>query len=165
MIPFTMKSLFSRKLLIFAAVFLGFLPVSAQSALVTITTNQALNFGTFVVGNFNSVLTVTILDNGSTTTSGGISILSAPTRGEYTLDAGVASAGTVYTITPSASVNLTGPGNTLVVDNFTITPAVLQFDGSGMDDINIGARLSTPGDGNGFNGGSYSGTLSLNVAF
>ena len=140
-------------------------PREASAAVVTITTNQALSFGTFAMGTFASVATITIHDNGTFTNSGGIVTIANPTIGEYTLDAGVGEAGTVYTVTAPASMNLTGPDATLLIDNFSITPALLQFEPDGTDDISVGARLNTPGDGNGFNGGSYTGTLSLNVAF
>lgn len=143
---------------------LGIIPSQAH-AQVTISTNQALSFGTFAMGTFSSVITIEIRNNGSFTTSGSVSILVNPTRGEYTLDAGVAEAGTIYTVTTPSSITLTGPGSSFTVDNFSIRPNLLRFAADGTDDITVVGILNSLGDGVAFNGGTYTANLDLTVSF
>ncbi len=148
-----------------ALLLLSFPSSPAKAAVVSISENQPLSFGTFAMGTFSSVITINIRNNGTFTTAGSVSLLVNPTRGEYTLDATPASAGVVYTITTPPSIVLTGPGSTFNVDNIRVRPNSLQFNGAGIDNIRIAARLRSLGDGNAFNGGTYTNNLTLNVAF
>jgi len=140
---------------------------SAQlsNAQVVITPERSFHFGTFIMTNLANISEVTIQSDGSATSNANTTILLAPSRGEFTIDAGLANANSIYTVTTPASVNLSGPGGTMTIDNFVVSPALLITNGVGVDEFNLSARLRTQGGGISYGNGEYSSTFNITIAF
>lgn len=140
-------------------------PCGRAQAQVVVNETQSMTFGTFSFANFVSQLVITINDDGSYTSNGNGVILTPPTRGEFDMDAGIANANSVYTITHTSSFNLTGPGGNFLIDDIRVSPAVLVTDATGFDSFTVAARLTSAGGGTQYANGAYNQNLILTIAF
>lgn len=131
----------------------------------TITTDQAFSFGTFAISDFSSVLSITIANNGSSSTTGPVVLFINPTRGEYTVDAGIANRNTNFTVTTPSSITLTGPVSSFTVDNFVVRPPNPRFNNSGIENLVVVGRLRSQGDGMAIGNASYTGNLDLTLNY
>ena len=140
------------------------MPCVAQ-AQVVVTQTQALSFGTFTFVSFNSVLRINIRNNGSTNPNANAVVIAPGSRGEFDLDAGIANANSVYTVTTPATVSLTGPGGDFTIDNFRVRPNTLRTDATGFDQFRIAARLRSLGGGTQYGNGLYNQNFDIIIAF
>jgi hypothetical protein len=136
-------------------------PAQAQ---VTITEVVPLSFGEIVITNFAIVARVTITATGGFTRTGNVFFIQTPTRGRY--DIAGAPPNTLYTVTLPSLVTLTGPGGrTFRLDSFTVRPTTLRTTAAGTHSFFIGGRLRTQTGGQVYGDGTYSGTVTVTVAF
>ena len=162
-----MNKLFSHKLhlILFAYLLcMGGMSKFAH-AQISITVDQPLNFGTYVIADFSSVAQITIRDNGSFTHSTNVYPIIDPTRGEYTLEA-PSNLNAVYTITvPSSFIFSGGPGGSFTLDNISVRPNLLRTDGTGQDQFTLAGRLRSSGGGVFYGDGTYSDSFTITVNF
>jgi hypothetical protein len=144
---------------------LGICVSTASQAQVVVTQTQALSFCTFAFVSFNDVLRVNIRNNGTTNPNANAIVITPGSRGEFDLDAGLANANSVYTVTTPVTAMLTGPGANFMIDNFRVRPNTLRTNAVGFDQFRIAARLRSMGAGMQYGNGLYNQDLTVIIAF
>lgn len=130
---------------------------------LTITETTALNFGSVVPASTAATLQLT--PAGDLTTTGGAVAVGGHSAGLLTI---TGDTDAPVSITHAASTTLTGPGDAITVDNFTLAAGIGGLAGttltlSGTDGtLNVGATLNLNADQA---PGSYNGTLAFTVAY
>lgn len=129
----------------------------------TVTVDQPLSFGKFVIADFSLQANVTIQDNGGFSTNANTYLIEDPARGEYTITG--ADPSVVYSITVPLSVVLTGPGGGFTLDNIVVGPTTLMTDGVGQGEFRLSGRLVSSGGGVSYGDGVYDDTFNITLNF
>jgi hypothetical protein len=128
---------------------------------ISIRNIQSLSFGSFVAGSGGSV---TVSANGNRTGSGVVLVPSSQGRSAQFTVSG--ESGNTYTIQLPGNdfVSLTGPGNDMVVNNFTSTPSGAggNIPQNGSQVLFVGGVLNVASDQV---SGQYSGNFSVTVNY
>jgi hypothetical protein len=128
---------------------------------ISIRNIQSLSFGSFVAGSGGSV---TVSANGNRTGSGVVLVPSSQSRSAQFTVSG--ESGNTYTIQLPGNdfVSLTGPGNDMVVNNFTSTPSGAggNIPQNGSQVLFVGGVLNVASDQV---SGQYSGNFSVTVNY
>ncbi len=124
---------------------------------ITINEDVSLNFGTILADRTGD--RITIRPNGGTRIQNN-SVLSGNYTAAYFSVYG--DRRDYFNVTLPSSTLLTGNGQPMVLDNFSVRPNRLRFNRSGYKEIRIGARLTiNPNQ----LGGSYSGSYTITIDY
>ena len=150
----------SRLCLFLAGALMG----SAQAA--SLTQTQPMDFGTVAILDFSTVSTVVLSPDGSYVASPQIAVTSSPTPARFeATDFPPNTAGTVSVTDGTVTEGGNGTGETFTVTDFVTDPAVAMTDGAGDFTFDLGATLTTEGDGGAYPSGAYTGTITVTVTF
>jgi hypothetical protein len=131
-------------------------------AAIAITNSTGLNFGQIVPSV--AIGTVTVPPVGAKSFTGGVTLANAVTATPAAFE--VTGAGSnAFTITLPTSINVTGPGVAMVVDNFVSSPvatAPATLDVDGTLPLLVGATLNV---GVSQAAGTYTGTFNVAVVY
>lgn len=146
---------------ILALAFGASLPAHAQ----TVTIEENLSFGRFVMLDFTDVAEITINTNGSVTKSTDILFIDQPQRGEYLITG--APANTSYTVTVPQEDILVGaqPAGNFLLDNITVAPETLVTDAQGQDTFFLTGRLRSLGETIQYVDGLYDASFEIELNF
>ncbi len=129
---------------------------------LNLTETSAISFGNIQVGSTGGTVTVPQISGDPVTFDGDV---------DYEVGSGeiagfVASGEPGYTFTISfadASINLSGPGDDMLVDNFLISAGTLaSLEADGTQAFNVGATLHVNGNQV---AGAYTGTYTVNIEY
>jgi Domain of unknown function (DUF4402) len=143
-----------------SVLFLSAMPVYAA---VSITQFQKLDFGKWFFGDDSSPQTITVTPGGSySTSSANLVMFRAPRPGIYTIT-GLPAFTTFTSVTVTMAAPMQFGGRTMDITNFsTVLP---DADGSGNTALRVGAEAVTLGDGSGYPGGTYDGTIDIIIDY
>lgn len=127
---------------------------------------RPLDFGTITIVDFSTVGTVVLSPDGNYLASPQIVVSSAPTPGTFEAT-GFApnTAGTVSVTDAAVTEGGNGIGEAFTISTFTTQPGVVVTDGAGDFTFDLGATLTTEGDGGAYPSGAYTGTITVSVTF
>ena len=136
-------------------------PARAQ---LTVTPTQGMDFGSFVIRDFNVVSQLVVHElTGVVTADANTILLGGGQNGQFSLTGGPASS--AFTVTLDATVPPVRGGSSFTLDQFLVAPAVLQTDRAGADTFSIGMRASSAGGGTVYSDGLYTGSYDFTVQF
>lgn len=128
---------------------------------LTLTKVDDLDFGTFTVDDVTAG-TVVMAPNDSRSATGGVTLVLADVGQAAEFDvAGDPNRAFTVTLPPNSTIELSGPGANMPVDDFMHDSGEMT-DGSGNDTFHVGATLSVAG---GQTPGSYSGSFDVTVEY
>lgn len=137
---------------------LAFPPVFACTTTMSVAEVQNLGFGEFTP---NSAGTVTVDTSGARVGGGGVYLLGG-TWGQSIINVN-GDANCSFSISLPTSVSLSNGAQSMMLDSFVSSPAVTgTLDGSGYQQLNIGATLHVPG---GQQAGDYTGFFTVTVSY
>lgn len=127
---------------------------------------QPLDFGTVTLLDSSTVGTVALAPDGTYVASPQIAMTSPPTPARFeATDFPPNTAGSVSVTDGTVTEGGNGTGQTFSISSYVIDPAVAVTDGNGDFTFDLGATLSTEGDGNAYPSGAYTGTITVTVTF
>ncbi|HRC26689.1 MAG TPA: DUF4402 domain-containing protein [Alphaproteobacteria bacterium] len=127
---------------------------------------QPLDFGTVTILDFSTAGTVVLSPDGTYVASPQIAVTSSPTPARFeATDFPPSTAGTVAVTNGTVTEGGNGTGETFSITNFVTDPAVAVTDGAGDFTFDLGATLTTEGDGGAYPSGTYTGTVTVTVTF
>lgn len=133
------------------------LPMSQASAEVTWQETQKLDFGKWLVLGNRSVEQIEVFVGGGYTNTSGVVMLEPPQPAIYELE-GLPPFIFIYDI----QITVTDPlSPDLTVENFGTQSNATNADGETT--LRIGATVTTSGDGNQINDGSYAGNIEIQL--
>ena len=142
-----------------AVVQIGVSSVQAQ----TITINQPLDFGRFVIVDNAAPRTITLLPGGGFTSDPQYLFFIDPTMGNITVDGYPAFTPLTVTV-GTTTLNPVGAGTANFTTSSTFTnPAVIVTDATGSVTFDVGATLSSDGGGAVHTDTNYNGSFTVNV--
>ena len=151
-----------KYLILFALFTLVQLYGSAVNA-QTITINQPLDFGRFVIVDNAAPRTITLLPGGGFTSDPQYLFFIDPTLGNVTVDGYPAFTPLTVTI-GTTTLNPVGAGTANFTTSSTFTdPAVVVTDATGSVTFDVGATLSSDGGGTTHTDANYNGLFTVNV--
>jgi hypothetical protein len=154
--------------LFFFAVLLFVCQLSSVEAAPQIVTLQQLDFGVLALPTNSSPSSVILAPQGSTSYGSGFIFISAAKPGHYQLTGYPAYTDLAVTMAPSSLSLLSSlPGESLTVSAASTNPHVLHTDQNGSVAFDLGATMTTTGNGLLYQDGAYLGhaTLTLNFDF
>lgn len=135
-------------------------PASAQ---VAITEVQKLYFGKWFFGGDDSAIRITVATDGAhSPVPGAVNMFTPPRQGVYNIT-GLPPFTAVNSMTVTAGEPLTLNGRSFTLENFTT-----QYNDAndlGQLTLSLGADLVTEGSGSAYPGGSFNGTLNIELDY
>lgn len=107
---------------------------------ITVNNTRGLSFGTITTGNVNS--NVTVAPDGSTSTTGGVTLGGEPSAAQFSI-AGASTDTVTVTLPVTIDINGGSGSDSMTVDNFTLSGPGATQSGSGQYTVNSGSRSST----------------------
>tara|TARA_Y100001001_G_C7972959_1_gene296590 strand:+ start:303 stop:809 length:507 start_codon:yes stop_codon:yes gene_type:complete len=131
----------------------------------TVSIEQNLSFGRFVMLDFTDEAQIIINPNGSVTKSSDILFIDEPQRGQYLVTN--APPNTTYTVTVPENDILVGvqPAGNFLLDNITVAPELLVTDAQGQDTFFLVGRLRSLGETIQYVDGLYDGNFEIELNF
>lgn len=143
---------------------LATLPIPVRAAGLTQT--RPLDFGTVTVISVSTVGTLVLSADGNYVASPEIVVISPPTPARFEATGfSPNTAGTIGVTDGTATEGGNGTGETFIFNSYTNEPTVVVTDGAGDFTFDLGATMSTEGDGGLYVSGVYSGTITVTVTF
>lgn len=142
--------------------FLCAFPLS-EAVSQTITENQPLTFGRYVMADNSAPRTIELLPGGGYTADPEYIFFTEPELGNITVDSYPPSTVLTITIGTTNLVRSGGGGAKFSLTNGFTVPAVVTTDGTGSATFDIGATLTSDGTGVTHTDNNYSGTYSVTV--
>lgn len=158
-----MRLPFSAKLLFCFVLFLMLQNFGGTAQAQTITINQPLDFGRFVLVDNAAPRTITLIPGGTFAADPEYIFFIDPQMGNVTLDGYTPS--TVYTVTiGTTTMNPVGMGTANFATSATFTdPAVIMTDPTGSVTFDVGAVMASDGGGATHTDVTYNGTFTVTV--
>ncbi len=153
-----MKLYFNVNLYLTFILILFALPANAQ----TVTIDQPLDFGTFVIADNATPRTIAFNAGGSYTADPEYIFFTTPEFGEVTVTGYPALTTLTVTIGTTNMTDCCAGPNFSMSTGFT-RPSVVTTDASGEATFEIGATMSSNGDGSTYVDGTFDGTFSVTV--
>ncbi len=158
-----MKLLFSVRFLLFPLLLLALLSIVAPAQAQTITINQPLDFGRFVLADNTAPRVITLLSGGGFSADAEYIFFIDPEMGNVTVD-GYPPATPLTVSVGTTSVDPVGFGSANFATSSTFTdPATIITDGTGSVTFDVGAVLTSDGGGVTHTDVTYNGTFSITV--
>jgi len=134
--------------------------ISSPAHAFTLTEDQALDFGRFIVVSNSSASSVILSPNGNINSNGDILVYKDAQAGSYSITGAPPLAATTITVTPDP-LDLTIVNNRFFrADTFTFSNSTT--DGDGNMSFNIGATITSDGAGT-YNAATYTGGYVVTV--
>lgn len=140
--------------------------LSAPAKAAGLTQTHPLDFGTVTIVDFSTVGTLVLGADGNYVASPEIVVITPPTPATFEATGfSPNTAGTISVTDGTATEGGNGTGETLIFTDYTNDPTTIMTDGSGSFIFDLGATMSTEGDGGTYVSGVYSGTITVTVTF
>lgn len=135
-------------------------PAAAQS----IVEERPLSLGRLAIASNLTVGSATVHPNGGTTTTGAVISVIGGTPGRYRISGLLAQSlvSLSYSGTPMYPGGVAGGTTYLGIDS-VLAPGTVVTDGTGSAVIELGATITTTGNGNPYNDGGYQGDILITV--